>query len=96
MLELVRSEPSLPRSPTAPRLVAPVLRRVSQMFFSSSPFLSEPSEAVRGADANGAAGAGPGEGEGGCDKRGTGPWRLGRSASRRALSTPSDIFFPFR
>lgn len=37
--ELVRSEPSLPRDHQSPGLVGPVLRRVSQMFLGSSPFL---------------------------------------------------------
>ncbi|XP_050729444.1 uncharacterized protein LOC127005017 isoform X2 [Eriocheir sinensis] len=98
MTELVRSEPILPRSQTTPRLVAPVLRRVSQMFFSSSPF-SESLEAVDDAGADGALGvavaAGSGEGEVRCDKRGTGTWRLKRNASRRAMSTSSGTFFPF-
>ncbi|XP_063872764.1 uncharacterized protein LOC135107076 isoform X3 [Scylla paramamosain] len=55
MLELVRSEPSLPRSRTTPPLVGPVLRRVSQMFFGSSPFLSNSPEATKhsGSDAAG-------------------------------------------
>lgn len=96
MMELVRSEPSLPRGQSAPRLVGPVLRRVSQMFFSSSTFLSESSEAAKDTDADGAVGAGAGEGEAHWDKRGTGTWRLGRNASRRALSSPSGILFPFR
>lgn len=97
MMDLVRSEPSLPRSQATPRLVVPVLRRVSQMFVNSSPF-SESSEAVNDSGSEGPVAAGPEEEEEEvrCDKSGHGTWRLGRSTSRRALSTSSGNFFPFR
>ncbi|XP_045110579.1 uncharacterized protein LOC123504257 isoform X3 [Portunus trituberculatus] len=90
MLELVRSEPSLPRDQTAPRLVGPVLRRVSQMFFGSSPFLSNSAEEAKdsGSDAAGD--------EMQPEKNGTGTWRLGKNTSRRAVSSSSGIFSSFK
>lgn len=89
MLDLVRSEPSLPRSQNVPRLMGPVLRRVSQMFFGSSPFLSNSSEAVKNSGVDGT------EDETRSERNGTGAWRLGKNVSCRGVLS-SGSYSPFK
>ncbi|XP_071524866.1 uncharacterized protein [Panulirus ornatus] len=105
--EMVRSEPSLPRGQQPAGFVGPVLRRVSQMFLGSSPFLSPTQEAKKLPEARKTEANKLLENKGSGSKRPAsrgsadgGSWGdrmiLGSNSPRRSTSSTAASFQPFR